>query len=81
MLEDIKALQEKIGLLVNWVSEMKTLTQNPYAAGLNIPKVLEDLGGYAADLTQTVFALEQKATNELTPEVENSETNSDSVEQ
>ena len=81
MLEDINKLQDQVGILVNWVAEMKTLTQNPYSAGLNIHKVLEDLGGYAADLTKAVYELEKRANEELRPEVESSETNSDSAEQ
>lgn len=60
MLEDVQAIQEKVGTLVNWVLEMKTLTQNPYSSGLNVPRVLEDLGNFAADLTKDLYNLEEK---------------------
>ena len=61
MLEDLQELEKEVGTLVNWVAEMKGLIQNPYSNGLNVPKVLNDLGGYAADLTKRINALETKA--------------------
>lgn len=81
MLEDLNTIQDKVGLLVSWVSEMKTLMQNPYSNGLNIPKVLDDLAGYSADLTKQVYALQEKMKKELQPEVENEKAESASVEQ
>lgn len=80
MLEDLNTIQDKVGLLVSWVSEMKTLMQNPYSNGLNIPKVLDDLAGYSADLTKQVYALQEKMKKELQPEVENEKAESASVE-
>jgi len=61
MLEDLERLQEKAGVLVNWVAEMKDLIRNPYASGLNVPKVLEDLGGYAADMVREINSIQEKA--------------------
>lgn len=81
MLEDIQAIQEKVGTLVNWVSEMKTLTQNPYSSGLNVPRVLEDLGGFAADLTKDLYNLEEKMKQANTPEQESEKAENASVEQ
>ena len=75
MKEDLAKIQERVGVLVNWVSDMKTLTQNPYSAGLKIEKVLEDLGGYAADLTREIAALEERMDKELQPEEEKNEAN------
>jgi len=81
MLEDVQAIQEKVGTLVNWVSEMKTLTQNPYSSGLNVPRVLEDLGGFAADLTKDLYSLEEEIKQAGTPEQESEKTENASVEQ
>ena len=81
MLEDVQAIQEKVGTLVNWVSEMKTLIQNPYSSGLNVPRVLEDLGGFAADLTKDLYNLEEKIKQAGTPEQESEKTENASVEQ
>ena len=78
MLEDLDKLQEKAGVLVSWVSEMKSLIQNPYSNGLNMPKVLEDLGGYAADLVKSIYALQEKAKQ---TEAESEKAESASVEQ
>lgn len=64
MLEDLENLGEKASTLVNWVAEMKTIIQNPYSNGLNMPKVLEDLGGYAADMVRTIYALHEKVKSE-----------------
>lgn len=81
MLEDVQAIQEKVGTLVNWVSEMKTLIQNPYSSGLNVPRVLEDLGGFAADLTKDLYSLEEKMKQADTPEQESEKAENASVEQ
>ena len=78
MLEDVQAIQEKVGTLVNWVSEMKTLIQNPYSNGLNVPRVLEDLGGFAADLTRDLYNLEEKL---QAPKEESEKAESASAEQ
>ena len=61
MLEDIKAIQGKVEVLISWIADMKTITQNPYTNGVNMPKVLEDLGNYAADLNKSVYDLKEKA--------------------
>ena len=39
----LQNIQEKVAALINWVNEMKKLNQNPYGAGLNVTKVLNDL--------------------------------------
>lgn len=81
MLEDVQAIQDKVGTLVNWVSEMKTLIQNPYSSGLNVPRVLEDLGGFAADLTRDIYNLEEKMKQADTPEEESDKAKDATVEQ
>lgn len=81
MLEDVQAIQDKVGTLVNWVSEMKTLTQNPYSSGLNVPRVLEDLGGFAADLTRDIYNLEEKMKQANTPEEGSDKAKDATVEQ
>jgi len=81
MLEDVQAIQDKVGTLVNWVSEMKTLIQNPYSSGLNVPRVLEDLGGFAADLTRDIYNLEEKMKQANTPEEESDKAKDATVEQ
>lgn len=81
MLEDVQAIQDKVGTLVNWVSEMKTLIQNPYSSGLNVPRVLEDLGGFAADLTKDIYNLEEKIKQANTPEEESDKAKDATVEQ
>lgn len=78
MLEDLDKLQEKAGVLVNWILEMRALIQNPYSAGLNIPKVLDDLQGYAGDMVKSIHALQEKA---KTIEEESEKAESASVEQ
>lgn len=70
MEELLKKIADKSDLLVTWVRDMTTLTQNPYSAGLNVPKVLEDLGGYATDLRRDVAQLEEDIKQMLTPEAE-----------
>ena len=67
MLEQVQGIQERVGTLVNWVSEMQTLVENPYSNGLNIPKVLKDLQGYAAELTKAVYALEETIKDSIEP--------------
>ena len=67
MLEQVQGIQERVGTLVNWVSEMQTLVENPYSNGLNIPKVLKDLQGYAAELTKAVYALEKTIEDSTEP--------------
>lgn len=59
MKEKLEELQTKIGTLANWVSEMQTIIENPYSAGLNVPKMLKDLQGYGQDLSQTVYVIQQ----------------------
>ena len=67
MLEQVQGIQERVGTLVNWVSEMQTLVENTYSNGLNIPKVLKDLQGYAAELTKAVYALEKTIEDSTEP--------------
>lgn len=83
MQDELKILQDKVGVLVSWVSDMKNLIQNPYSSGVNIAKVIEDLGGYAADLTKTVYMVGEKL-KELEPtstEEESEKAESASAEQ
>jgi len=81
MLEDLKAIEDRAGLLVNWVAEMKTLIQNPYTNGLNVPKILDDLSGFSADLVKSIVMLEDKIKQENpTPEEESEKVESASVE-
>lgn len=81
MLEDLNAIQDKVGLLVSWVAEMRALIQNPYSNGLNVPKVLEDLAGYSAELTKQIYVLQERMKKELQPEAESEKAESASVEQ
>lgn len=78
MLEDLEKLGEKAITLVNWVAEMKTLIQNPYANGLNLPKVLDDLGGYAADMVKSIYDIHEKV---KTSEEESEKAENTSAEQ
>ena len=59
MKDKLEELQSKIGTLVNWVSEMQTIIENPYSAGLNVQKMLKDLQGYGQDLSQSVYSIQQ----------------------
>ena len=74
MLDNIHSIQEKVDTLISWVGEMRVLIQNPYINGLNIPKVIEDLGGYAVDLRNDIAQLEKDAKQALTPEIEETAT-------
>jgi len=86
MLDEIQAILDDAGLLVNWVVSMKEMTQNPYSAGLNINKVLEDLGNYAADLVRKTRNLQKEMQEEFgaeedKPEEETEKAENASVEQ
>lgn len=72
MLEKVEEVQNQIGVLVNWVSEMKALTQNPYSNGLNIPKVLNDLGNFATELNSSFASLREMLPIEEEPKKEES---------
>lgn len=67
MKEKLNTIQDQVGTLVNWVSDMKTIVENPYSNGLNIQRVLEDLGGFAATLTRSIYEI-QKMIEEEEPE-------------
>jgi len=58
----LQNIQEKVAALVNWVNEMKKLNQNPYGAGLNVTKVLNDLGDFATELLNDLQKLENEST-------------------
>lgn len=75
----LQKISDEAGTLVNWVAEMQGINSNPYSAGLNVTKMLEDLQGFAAQLVKDIYALEQ----ELNPtaEEESSEAKSATVEQ
>ena len=74
MLDNIHSIQEKVDTLIRWVGEMRVLIQNPYINGLNMSKVIEDLGGYAVDLRNDIAQLEKDAEQALTPEIEETAT-------
>lgn len=81
MLEDIQAIQDEVGTLINWILEMQNLLQNPYSSGLNVQRVLNDLTGYAKGLTKMVYDLEQKIKIAEGVEEETEKADSATVEQ
>lgn len=70
MKEKLNTIQDQVGTLVNWVSDMKTIVENPYSNGLNIQRVLEDLGGFAATLTRSISEVQEMAAQAEKPEIE-----------
>ena len=54
----LEQISNKAGVLVNWVSEMQTIAENPYTNGLNIERMLQDLQGFAADLVKDIEAVQ-----------------------
>jgi hypothetical protein len=54
----LEQISNKAGVLVNWVSEMKTISENPYTNGLNIERMLQDLQGFAEDLVKDIAAVQ-----------------------
>lgn len=76
----LEQIDNKVGVLVNWVSEMQTIAENPYTNGLNIERMLQDLQGFAADLAKDVAALKEETENQSAPvEEESSEAKSASA--
>lgn len=76
----LEQIDNKVGVLVNWVNEMQTIAENPYTNGLNIERMLQDLQGFAADLAKDVAALKEETENQSAPvEEENSEAKSASA--
>lgn len=59
MKDKLDRVQDQVNTLVNWVSDMKTIVENPYSNGLNIQRVLEDLGGFSANLTRAIHELQE----------------------
>lgn len=59
MKDKLDRIQDQVGTLVNWVSDMKTIVENPYSNGLNIQRVLEDLGNFSANLTKAIYELQE----------------------
>jgi len=57
MLEKAQLIENKIKTLLSWIEEMKRLTENPYANGLNMERVLRDLEGFSNDLAKDAEAL------------------------
>lgn len=57
MEEQLKQIQNKVGVLNNWIEEMKVLVENPYSSGLNTDRMLRDLGGFAKDLGDSIAQL------------------------
>jgi len=60
MLDKIQLMGQKIQTLGNWISEMRTLSSNPYTNGLNVERMLRDLEGFANDLGKDVRSLEDE---------------------
>jgi hypothetical protein len=54
----LEQISNKAGVLVNWVSEMQTISENPYTNGLNIERMLQDLQGFAEDLVKDIAAVQ-----------------------
>lgn len=76
----LEQIDNKVGVLVNWVNEMQTIAENPYTNGLNIERMLQDLQGFAADLAKDVAALKEETENQSAPvEEESSEAKSASA--
>lgn len=59
MKDKLDRIQDQVNTLVNWVSDMKTIVENPYSNGLNIQRVLEDLGGFSVNLTRAIHELQE----------------------
>lgn len=59
MKDKLDIVQDQVNTLVNWVSDMKTIVENPYSNGLNIQRVLEDLGSFSANLTRAIHELQE----------------------
>lgn len=76
----LEQISNKAGVLVNWVNEMQTIAENPYANGLNIERMLQDLQGFAADLVKDITALEEELKGQEAPvEAESSKAKSASA--
>lgn len=76
----LEQIDNKVGVLVNWVNEMQTIAENPYTNGLNIERMLQDLQGFAADLVKDIEALKQEMEGQSAPvEEESSEAKSASA--
>lgn len=76
----LEQIDNKAGVLVNWVNEMQTIAENPYTNGLNIERMLQDLQGFAADLVKDIEALKQEMEGQSAPvEEESSEAKSASA--
>lgn len=63
----LEQIDNKAGVLVNWINEMQTINENPYANGLNIERMLQDLQGFAADLVKDIEALKAELSQNETP--------------
>lgn len=76
----LEQIDNKVGVLVNWVNEMQTIAENPYTNGLNIERMLQDLQGFAADLVKDIAALKEEIEGQSAPvEEESSEAKSASA--
>lgn len=76
----LEQIDNKAGVLVNWVNEMQTIAENPYTNGLNIERMLQDLQGFAADLVKDIEALKEELAGQSAPvEEESSEAKSASA--
>lgn len=57
MLDKAQTITQKVQTLGSWINEMKTLSANPYANGLNVERMLRDLEGFTTDLHNDIQAL------------------------
>lgn len=53
-----KAL-EMIDNLQNWLQNINSIATHPYSAGVNVVKMLEDLGAFVEDLKGTIRSIEE----------------------
>ena len=63
----LEQIDNKAGVLVNWISEMQTINENPYANGLNVERMLQDLQGFASDLVKDIEALKAELSQNEAP--------------
>ncbi len=74
MLDKAQTIEQKVQTLGNWINEMKTLSANPYANGLNVERMLNDLEGFTNELAKDVHDVIKDLTpNEKPEEAEKAE--------
>lgn len=68
MLDKAQIIEQKVQTLGSWINEMKTLSANPYANGLNVERMLRDLEGFTNDLAKDIHDLTQDLTTAEKPQ-------------